>query len=140
MGGMCYIEGVCLGQSRSKSTSASSLATPRNQGRMQPHCPHPGSNMPTFIVVPLQREPWRWPFFRQALARMPASACRAARRWYPRPCPDYVHADVREMLLTGRALTDAGRALAVWTALQMDIAARHPDEEERRKATASSPC
>jgi hypothetical protein len=38
------------------------------------------------------------------------------------------------MLLTGRALTDAGRALAVWTALQMDVAALHPDEEERRKA------
>ena len=50
------------------------------------------------------------------------------------PVPIIEHADVRKMLLTGRALTDAGRALAVWTALQMDIAARHPDEEERRKA------
>ncbi len=38
------------------------------------------------------------------------------------------------MLLTGRSLTEAGRALAVWTALQMDVAARHPDAEERRKA------
>ncbi len=44
------------------------------------------------------------------------------------------HADVRKMLLTGRALTDAGRALAVWTALQMDTADRHPDAAVRRKA------
>ena len=33
-----------------------------------------------------------------------------------------------------RSLTEAGRALAIWTALQMDIAARHPDPEARRKA------
>lgn len=50
------------------------------------------------------------------------------------PVPIIEHADVRKMLLTGRALTEAGRALAVWTALQMDIAARHPDEETRVQA------
>ncbi|HEX7951817.1 MAG TPA: acyl-CoA dehydrogenase C-terminal domain-containing protein [Burkholderiales bacterium] len=50
------------------------------------------------------------------------------------PVPIIEHADVRKMLLTGRALTDAGRALGVWTALQMDIAARHPDAETRRGA------
>lgn len=50
------------------------------------------------------------------------------------PVPIIEHADVRKMLLTGRALTEAGRALAVWTALQMDIAARHPDEETRMQA------
>lgn len=50
------------------------------------------------------------------------------------PVPIIQHADVRKMLLTGRALTDAGRALAVWSALQMDIAAHHPDEETRRIA------
>ncbi|CAK7071392.1 acyl-CoA dehydrogenase C-terminal domain-containing protein [Kerstersia gyiorum] len=44
------------------------------------------------------------------------------------------HADVRRMLLTGRALNDAGRALAVWTALQMDTAARHPDGATRQQA------
>lgn len=44
------------------------------------------------------------------------------------------HPDVRKMLLTGRALTDAGRALAVWTALQMDMAAYHPDSDTRRLA------
>ncbi|RJG39873.1 acyl-CoA dehydrogenase family protein [Mesorhizobium sp. DCY119] len=50
------------------------------------------------------------------------------------PVPIIEHADVRKMILTGRALTEAGRALAVWTALQMDIAARHPDEETRVQA------
>ena len=49
------------------------------------------------------------------------------------PVPIIEHPDVRNAA-HGRSLTDAGRALAVWTALQMDIAARHPDEEERRKA------
>ncbi|MGO3742503.1 acyl-CoA dehydrogenase C-terminal domain-containing protein [Kerstersia sp.] len=44
------------------------------------------------------------------------------------------HADVRRMLLTGRALSDAGRALAVWTALQMDTAAMHPDAAVRQQA------
>lgn len=50
------------------------------------------------------------------------------------PVPIIHHADVRKMLMTGRALTDAGRGLAVWTALQMDIAARHPNAETRRVA------
>ncbi|MBB6489322.1 acyl-CoA dehydrogenase C-terminal domain-containing protein [Rhizobium lusitanum] len=50
------------------------------------------------------------------------------------PVPIIEHADVRKMLLTGRSLTEAGRALAVWTALQMDIATRHPDPEARRTA------
>jgi hypothetical protein len=40
------------------------------------------------------------------------------------------------MLLTGRAFVEAARALAVWTALQMDIADRHPDAEARREADA----
>jgi len=44
------------------------------------------------------------------------------------------HPDVRRMLLTGRSLADASRALAIWTAMQMDIAARHPDEAARREA------
>lgn len=50
------------------------------------------------------------------------------------PVPILEHADVRKMLLTGRALNDAGRALAIWAALQMDIAARHPDAAQRRQA------
>ncbi len=50
------------------------------------------------------------------------------------PVPIIEHADVRKMLLTGRALTEAGRALGVWTALQMDIAASHPDAAARAEA------
>jgi alkylation response protein AidB-like acyl-CoA dehydrogenase len=52
------------------------------------------------------------------------------------PVPIIAHPDVRKMLLTGRAFIEAARALAVWTALQMDIAGRHPDAEKRREADA----
>lgn len=44
------------------------------------------------------------------------------------------HADVRRMLLSIRAFTGAGRALALWTALEHDRAARHPDAAVRRQA------
>jgi alkylation response protein AidB-like acyl-CoA dehydrogenase len=52
------------------------------------------------------------------------------------PVPIIAHPDVRKMLLTGRAFIEAARALAVWTALQMDTAARHPDAGTRREADA----
>jgi alkylation response protein AidB-like acyl-CoA dehydrogenase len=41
--------------------------------------------------------------------------------------PILVHPDVRRMLLTIRGFTGAGRALALWTALQMDRAAAGQD-------------
>jgi len=50
------------------------------------------------------------------------------------PVPIIEHPDVRKMLLTGRCLSDASRALAVWTSMQMDVVARHPDEAARKKA------
>ncbi|MBI1649575.1 acyl-CoA dehydrogenase [Hyphomicrobium sulfonivorans] len=50
------------------------------------------------------------------------------------PVPIIEHADVRRMLMTGRALADGCRALAIWTALQMDIAAGHPDAATRAEA------
>ncbi|MDO6965335.1 acyl-CoA dehydrogenase C-terminal domain-containing protein [Rhizobium alvei] len=50
------------------------------------------------------------------------------------PVPIIEHPDVRKMLLTGRSFIDGARALAIWTAMQMDLASRHPDAEERRKA------
>lgn len=50
------------------------------------------------------------------------------------PVPIIEHPDVRKMLLTGRSFTEAARALAVWTALQMDIADRHPDGAMRAEA------
>ncbi|MDQ4419100.1 acyl-CoA dehydrogenase C-terminal domain-containing protein [Sphingobium sp. DEHP117] len=46
------------------------------------------------------------------------------------------HADVRKMLLTARSFVEAGRALAGWTALQLDRAHSHPDAGERAKADA----
>lgn len=52
----------------------------------------------------------------------------------PGPVAIIQHPDVRKMLLTGRAFADAARALAVWTALQMDVADRHPDPAVRREA------
>src|SRR5690349_6812998 len=45
-----------------------------------------------------------------------------------------VHPDVRRMLLTIRAFTEAGRALATWTALEMEKAARHPDPATQAEA------
>ena len=46
------------------------------------------------------------------------------------------HADVRRMLLNIRAFVEGGRALAGWTALQLDRAHSHPDAAERTKADA----
>ena len=44
------------------------------------------------------------------------------------------HPDVRRMLLTMRALTEAARALAYYAAGQLDVAKRHPDAEARARA------
>jgi alkylation response protein AidB-like acyl-CoA dehydrogenase len=46
------------------------------------------------------------------------------------------HADVRKMLLTARSFVEAARALAGWTALQLDRAHSHADAGERAKADA----
>ena len=48
--------------------------------------------------------------------------------------PIIVHPDVRRMLLTMRAMIEGCRMLGVWTALQQDIAARHPDAATRQEA------
>ena len=48
--------------------------------------------------------------------------------------PIIVHPDVRRTLMTIRAINEAGRALALWTALQSDIAHRSEDAGERRAA------
>jgi alkylation response protein AidB-like acyl-CoA dehydrogenase len=50
------------------------------------------------------------------------------------PVPIIEHPDVRRMLLSIRSFVEAGRALAVWTALEMDASARHPDPERRAEA------
>ena len=50
------------------------------------------------------------------------------------PVPIIEHPDVRKMLLTARSWNEAGRALAAWTALQMDISKHHPDADKRASA------
>jgi alkylation response protein AidB-like acyl-CoA dehydrogenase len=49
--------------------------------------------------------------------------------------PIVVHPDVRRMLMDSRALIEGGRAFMLWTALQADLAAGHPDEAVRAKAS-----
>lgn len=48
--------------------------------------------------------------------------------------PLTVHPDVRRMLLTMRSFTEGARALALYTALQVDISKKHPDQEVREEA------
>ncbi|GGY05969.1 acyl-CoA dehydrogenase C-terminal domain-containing protein [Paludibacterium paludis] len=48
--------------------------------------------------------------------------------------PIIVHPDVRRMLLTQKAYTEAGRALTALLALQLDIEEKHPDPETRQDA------
>jgi len=48
--------------------------------------------------------------------------------------PIIVHPDVRRMLLTQKAWAEGSRAFACWLGLQADVAAAHPDEDERAAA------
>jgi alkylation response protein AidB-like acyl-CoA dehydrogenase len=48
--------------------------------------------------------------------------------------PIIVHPDVRRMLMESRAWNEAGRALVLWGALQVDLLRRSPDEAERQQA------
>jgi butyryl-CoA dehydrogenase len=50
--------------------------------------------------------------------------------------PLIVHPDIRRMLLTMRALTEGCRALSVWVAQQIDLAARSTDTLQRQEAEA----
>ncbi|GGD34098.1 acyl-CoA dehydrogenase family protein [Croceicoccus pelagius] len=52
------------------------------------------------------------------------------------PAPIINHADVRRMILMGRSFVEPARALAAWTAIRMDVAARHPDDATRAAANA----
>ena len=52
----------------------------------------------------------------------------------PGPVAIVEHGDVRRMLLGVRSFVEAGRALAGWTALQMDRSHHHPDPAEAEKA------
>lgn len=49
--------------------------------------------------------------------------------------PIIVHPDVRKMLLITRAYAEGGRALCMWTALELDKELNHPDEAVRKEAS-----
>ncbi len=49
--------------------------------------------------------------------------------------PIIVHPDIRRALMTMKAFNEAGRALALWTALRSDIAHRSADEGDREIAS-----
>ena len=48
--------------------------------------------------------------------------------------PIIVHPDVRKMLLTARAYAEGGRALAMWTTLQLDKEVSSDDDEVKKEA------
>ncbi|HZZ91853.1 MAG TPA: acyl-CoA dehydrogenase [Usitatibacter sp.] len=53
-----------------------------------------------------------------------------------RTAPIVQHPDVKRMLLTMKATTEAARALAYWVSAMLDRARHHPDEAERRRCQA----
>jgi len=57
-----------------------------------------------------------------------------ARDAHAKADPIIVHPDVRRMLMEARAWNEAGRALVLWGALQVDLIRRSPDEAERQMA------
>ncbi len=48
--------------------------------------------------------------------------------------PIIVHPDIRRILMTMRACNEGSRALAMWLAMELDIAERHPDATRRQEA------
>jgi 3-(methylthio)propanoyl-CoA dehydrogenase len=52
------------------------------------------------------------------------------------PAPIINHPDVKRMLLTMKSSTEAARALALYTALQLDLATHSADESQRKTAQA----
>jgi len=53
-----------------------------------------------------------------------------------KPLPIAYHPDVKRMLLTMKSNTDAARAIALYAALQLDLARNHPDDKVRTAALA----
>src|SRR3546814_1970811 len=52
----------------------------------------------------------------------------------PGPVAIIDHPDVRKMLTSGRAFAEGARALALWTALQKEIADSHTEAHVRKEA------
>ena len=53
-----------------------------------------------------------------------------------KPAPIAYHGDVKRMLLTMKSHTDAARSIALYVALQLDLARHHPDAAVRAAAQA----
>ncbi len=66
-----------------------------------------------------------------ARERLQARALTGAKNPQNAADPIIVHPDVRKMLLTTRAHVEGCRALSIWTGMQLDIAHRHSDTNER---------
>ena len=69
-----------------------------------------------------------------ARERLQARALTGAKNPQSAADPIIVHPDVRRMLLTTRAYVEGCRALSIWTGMQLDIAHRHSDANERAMA------
>jgi alkylation response protein AidB-like acyl-CoA dehydrogenase len=69
-----------------------------------------------------------------ARERLQSRALSGAKRPDQPADPIIVHPDVRRMLLTMRASSEGGRALAYWIGMSLDLAKRHPDPQTRQTA------
>lgn len=70
-----------------------------------------------------------------ARERLQGRALKGGPKYPEKPAdPLLVHPDVRRMLLTMRSFTEGARALAIYTALQVDVSKRHEDEKKRMEA------
>ena len=69
-----------------------------------------------------------------ARERLQGRALSGAKEAGKKADPIIVHPDIRRALMTMRAFNEGGRAFALWTALQSDIAHRSADPAERQQA------
>lgn len=73
--------------------------------------------------------------FAYAKERLQGRALTGARNPAGEADPIVVHPDVRRMLLTMKAYVEGMRVLAYFTAMQLDVEARHPDAAAREEAS-----
>jgi 3-(methylsulfanyl)propanoyl-CoA dehydrogenase len=67
--------------------------------------------------------------------RIQGRSARGAQQPNAEADPIVVHPDVRRMLMTMKAYTEAMRGLAYWVGMLIDVEERHPDEASRAEAT-----
>lgn len=69
-----------------------------------------------------------------AKERLQGRALKGAKNPEKKADPLLVHPDIRRMLLTQKSFNEGARALACYTALQVDITKRHSDEKKVKQA------